>query len=136
MPTRGVFANSINNSGEVVGWSCGPSEPAHLTVQCSGFYWRNGVMIDLNAHLSQKTSLQICCANDINERGQITAAAFDPKFNGGDFVPVVLSPDQDEQSAAEALPQQSALAVQRSVLPRGFLQRFGPRLLGGWNIAH
>jgi hypothetical protein len=58
-------------------------------------------MIDLNAHLklTHPTSLQICCANDINDSGEIVAVAFDPNFNKGDNVSVLLVPvpEQDEQ---------------------------------------
>jgi probable HAF family extracellular repeat protein len=127
-----VFPQSINNRGEVVGLSCGPSEPNPFG--CDGFYWRNGVMIDVNAHLTQKTSLQICCANDINDSGEIPVAAFDPNYNGGDFRAAVLVPSQDQQNTAQNLPVQSVAAVQRSVLPSNILQRLNPRLLG-WKIA-
>jgi probable HAF family extracellular repeat protein len=134
-----VFPQSINNRGEVVGWSCGPSEPTlNPSFPCIGFYWRNGVMIDLNKHLTKPTTLQICCANDINDSGEIPVAAFDASFNGGDYVPAVLIPEQqdqqgqDQQSTAENLPQQSAATVQRS--PNDLLGRFSPRLRG-WNIA-
>ena len=131
----GVFPQSINNRGEVVGWSCGPDEPTpNPNFPCNGFYWRNGVMVDLNKHLTQPTTLQICCANDINDNGEITAAAYDPTFNKGDYVPVVLVPQQDVQSTAETLPVQSVEAVQRSVLPSDILQRLNPRLRG-WKNA-
>jgi probable HAF family extracellular repeat protein len=93
-----VFPQSINNNGEVVGLSCGPSEPTpNPNIPCNGFYWRNGVMFDLNKRLTQPTSLQVCCANDINDSGEISVAAFDASFAGGDYVPAVLVPEQDEQ---------------------------------------
>ena len=121
----GVFAQSINNRGEVVGWSCGPSEVN--PVGCHGFYWRNGAMIDLNAHLTLPTSLNICCANDINDSGEITVAAFDPTFNQtGDFVPVVLVPQQGGQPTAEnAQIQSAAPAVQHSLVSGSLLRRLG-----------
>jgi probable HAF family extracellular repeat protein len=91
-PYDTLFAQSVNNRGEVVGYSCGQND-------CVGFYWRNGVMIDVNAHLTQPTSLHIVFANDINDSGEIVAVAFDPNFNGGDNVSVLLVPvpEQDEQ---------------------------------------
>jgi hypothetical protein len=96
-------------------------------------------MIDLNLHLTQPTSLQnpspICCGNDINDSGEISVAAFDPNFNGGDFLPAVLVPQQGAQSTSERLPVQSAAAVKPSVLPSDFLQRFGKLGPRGWRIA-
>jgi probable HAF family extracellular repeat protein len=91
------FAQSVNNRGEVVGNSCAPSGPPPYG--CSGFYWRNGVMIDLNKHLTQPTRLQILVAGDINDSGEIAAVAFDPNFNHGDNVSVLLVPvpEQDQQ---------------------------------------
>ena len=126
-----VFPQSINNRGEVVGLSCG-SEPT--ATGCAGFYWRNGVLIDLNAHLTQPTSLQIHSANDINDSGEISVAAFDPNFNGGDLVPVVLVPAPGEV-ASQNSQSPSAAVAQRSVLRSDILQRLkalGPR---GWRIA-
>jgi probable HAF family extracellular repeat protein len=79
------WGNAINNEGEVVGASCGPSD-------CHGFYWKDDVLTDLNDVLSEPTALTIMSANDINSRGEIVAAAFDPNF--GDQVAVVLFPVQ------------------------------------------
>jgi probable HAF family extracellular repeat protein len=76
-----IFPQDINNLGEVVGLACRRSESK--AYGCDGFLWRNGVMADLNDLLTQKTSLEICCANSINDSGDIVAAAFDPNFNGG-----------------------------------------------------
>jgi probable HAF family extracellular repeat protein len=94
------FVQSVNYRGEVVGWSCGLSEPSpNPNFPCAGFYWRNGVMIDLNKHLTQPTRLQILVAGDINDSGEIAAVAFDPSFNHGDNVSVLLVPvhEQDQQ---------------------------------------
>lgn len=130
-----VFPQSINNRGEVVGLSCGPSEPI---VGCAGFYWRNGVMIDLNAHLAQPFSLPIGSANDINDSGEIAVWYFDPNFNGGarggDQVPAVLVPEPGAVTS-QSSQSQSPAAVQPSVSWRVVAQRFG--LLGprGWRLA-
>jgi probable HAF family extracellular repeat protein len=128
----GVGVQSINNRGEVVGWSCGPSEP----IGCGPFYWRNGMKqpIDLN-QLTQSPHLGICCASDINDSGEIVVAAFDPNFNGGDFRAAVLVPQQDQQSTSQNLPQLSAAPVKRSVLPSDLLRRFGKLGPWGWKIA-
>jgi probable HAF family extracellular repeat protein len=128
-----VLPQSISNHGEVVGESCGPSEPTATT--CAGFYWRNGVMIDLNAHLTNPSSLQIVDGDDITDSGEIAVEAFAPNLNGGTYRTGVLVPSQDQQSTSQNLPQQSAAAVQRFVLPSDFAQRFSPRILRGWRIA-
>ena len=64
-------------------------------------------MIDLNAHPTQPTRLHILVAGDINDSGEIAAVAWDPSFNGGDNVSILLVPehDEDEQNASRALPQ-------------------------------
>jgi probable HAF family extracellular repeat protein len=101
----GVFPQDINNRGEVVGWSCGPSEPNLFG--CDGFLWRNGVMTDLNNLLTQPTTLEICCANSINDSGDIVAAAFDPNFhNGVDAQPIFL-----EDPPVASVPEPSTWAM-------------------------
>ena len=130
----GGSPQSINNRGEVVGWSCGPSEMA-TPFQCGPFYWRNGMKqpIDLNL-LTQSPHLQMCCVSDINDSGEIIGAAFDPTFNStGDFVTVILVPQQGGAPTSESLPAESA-AVHSSVLPNDVLQRLTSRLRG-WKIA-
>lgn len=83
-----VFASSINNIGEVVGNSCG-------VIDCGVFHWQKGVMIDLNTALvGVPAGFYVLSANDINDRGEIAAAAFDPSF--GDQVGVVLAPIEGE----------------------------------------
>jgi hypothetical protein len=89
----------------------------------------------LNAHTQLASLTYICCANDINDSGEITAAAFDPTFNQrDDFVSVILIPQQGGQPISESLPVHSA-AVHSSVLPNDGLQRLIPRLQG-WKTAH
>jgi probable HAF family extracellular repeat protein len=126
-----VFPQSINNRGEVVGWSCGSGEVA-TPYPCGPFYWRRGMKqpIDLNL-LTQSPHLQMCRVSDINDSGEIIGAAFDPTFNGtGDFVTVILVPQQGGQPTAESLPVQGTAAVQQSVLPSNILQRLNSRLRG------
>lgn len=81
------FASAINNRGEVVGESCG-------AIDCAAYHWHKGVMVDLNAVLvGAPPGLYVISANDINDRGEIAAAALDPTF--GDQVGVVLVPVED-----------------------------------------
>jgi probable HAF family extracellular repeat protein len=130
-----VFPDSINNRGEVVGWSCGPSETA-TPFPCDPFYWRNGMKqpIDLN-ELTQWPHLGICCASDINDSGEIAVAVFDPSYNTGDIRAAVLVPVQAGGTpTSESLPVQKAATVQRSVLPSNILQRLNSHLRG-WKIA-
>ena len=66
---------------------------------------------------------------------KIPVGDLDPSFNGGDFIPAVLVPQQAGQPTAEILPKQSAAAVQSSVSLSDFRKRFrafGPR---GWSLA-
>ena len=78
-----ALAGSINDSGEVVGFSCGP-------VDCRGFHWQAGVMTDLNSFLPAGSPLLITNAADINSRGEIAVQAYDSSV--GDSVAAVLVP--------------------------------------------
>lgn len=62
----------VNESGQVVGVSYGAgfSHPR-------GFLWQNGVMTDLNTLVPAGSTLTLQVAGDINDRGEITGAAFD-----------------------------------------------------------
>ena len=75
-----AIAESINSSGEVVGFSCGTkgklSNP-RLAGNCHGFHWQAGVMTDLNSVLPANSSLVITNAADINSTGQISVQAWD-----------------------------------------------------------
>ena len=80
---------AINNRGEVVGMSCG-------AIDCAAYHWHKGVMVDLNAVLvGAPPGLYVISANDINDRGEIAAAALDPTF--GDQVGVVLVPVEGDR---------------------------------------
>jgi uncharacterized membrane protein len=75
-----ALAVSINDSGEVVGFSCGTMEkvPKPRTAgNCHGFRWQAGVMIDLNSVLPANSPLVITNAADINSNGQIAVQAWD-----------------------------------------------------------
>jgi probable HAF family extracellular repeat protein len=126
----GVGLVSINNRGEMVGWSCGPSETETPFI-CGPLYWREGMKqpIDLN-QVTQSPHLGICCASDINDSGEIVVAVFDPSYNGGDIRAAVLVPTQDEQGPGQNPQGQSAAAVQRFVLPSNTLQRLNAHLRG------
>lgn len=65
-------ALGVNESGQVVGVSYGAgfSHPR-------GFLWQNGVMTDLNTLVPAGSTLTLQVAGDINDRGEITGAAFD-----------------------------------------------------------
>jgi probable HAF family extracellular repeat protein len=77
----------INNLGEIVGFSCGAAD-------CRAWHWQTGVTTDLNAALvGAPPGLVLQSPNDINDRGEIAAAAFDQTF--GDQVGVLLEPIED-----------------------------------------
>ncbi len=66
-------ATGINNEGQIVGLSCVDATFAN----CRAFLWQNGVMTDLNALVSNSSSLLLYYANDINSFGQIAGQAID-----------------------------------------------------------
>jgi probable HAF family extracellular repeat protein len=66
-------ASAINDSGEVVGNSCDSNN------SCRGFHWQRGVMTDIST-LPAVSRLQGVTANDINSRGEIPIAAYDPNI--------------------------------------------------------
>jgi hypothetical protein len=112
------------------------SEPSpNPNYPCSGFYWRNGVMIDLNAHLTQPTRLHILVGGDINDSGENAAVAWDPSFNKGDNVSVLLVPVQDEQGAWQNSQSEGPAAAQPAVSLSDLRQRFSPLSARGWRIA-
>ncbi len=66
------FANSINEKGEVVGQSCDQNG------NCSGVFWQDGVITDINSLVLPDSSLYIVNVSDINDRGEIAGYAYDP----------------------------------------------------------
>ncbi len=88
-----AFAESINDSGEVVGQSCGKKETKPATAgNCHGFHWQAGVMIDLNSVLPANSPLVIANAADINSSGQIVVQAWDKTLQKQ--VAAVLTPSE------------------------------------------
>ena len=113
-----VIAESINDRGEVVGFSCG-------TIDCRGFHWQAGVMTDLNSFLPADSPLLITNAADINSRGEIAVQAFDQTVQ--DFVAAVLIPDGNGGGSLEATQTEN---MQRKVvvLPENIRQMLRRRL--------
>ncbi len=121
----GSGAFGLNDQGQVVGGSCGPS--VTLEFGCRAYLWTHGVMLDPNT-LVNSTPLYLVFGNDINSQGEIAAYAFDQ--SNGEFHAALAIPcderhasDQDCQDAAR-----SAVGFERprAVLPenvREMLQR-------------
>ncbi|HZD02740.1 MAG TPA: hypothetical protein VFA46_21875 [Actinomycetes bacterium] len=65
-------ATAINDRGQVVGMSCGADG-------CRAFLWENGVMKDLNALVAPGYQGRPVFANDIDDAGQLTGQATDPR---------------------------------------------------------
>ncbi len=119
-----ALAESINDRGEVVGFSCG-------SVDCHGFHWQAGVITDLNSVLPADSPLLITNAADINSRGEIAVQAYDS--NVGDFVAAVLTPSSTDDRPVGALgearigqqvilPENVRLMLQRRLLRQHFLR--------------
>jgi probable HAF family extracellular repeat protein len=114
-----ALAGSINDRGEVVGFSCGPSD-------CHGFHWQGGVMTDVNSFLPAGSPLLITNAGDINSRGEIAVQAFDPTVQ--DLVAAVLIPDGDEDGPLGATAQTENVQLKVLVLPQNIRQMLQRRL--------
>jgi probable HAF family extracellular repeat protein len=65
------FGSSINNQGQIVGYSC------DINVNCRAFLWQNGSMVDLNTLNPSGSSLVLNYAANIDDFGIITGYAFD-----------------------------------------------------------
>ena len=74
-------ALGINDWGQVVGQSCGPSV-------CRGFLYQNGQIVDLNDHLAPGYPGHIEFAGDIDPHGRITGQA----SQGGQFYAFIATP--------------------------------------------
>jgi probable HAF family extracellular repeat protein len=66
-------AHGINERRQVVGVSCDANG------NCRAFLWQDGVMTDLNALVAPGYADLLTTAQDIDDRGEITGRAFDPK---------------------------------------------------------
>ena len=98
-----ALAESINDHGDVVGFSCGPAD-------CRGFLWQGGKMIDVNSFLPQNSPLLVTNAADINSCGEIAIQALDQTT--GEDVAGVLIPSKcaaAPKAIAESTAAQSKL---------------------------
>jgi probable HAF family extracellular repeat protein len=66
----GSFANAINNSGEITGWSTSAGAAMHA------FLYRRGTMIDLNDVTPKGLGWTLEYGAAINDRGQIAGFGF------------------------------------------------------------
>ena len=85
-------ALGINEAGQVVGVSFGAgfSHPR-------GFLWQNGLMTDLNTLIPAGSTLTLQVAGDINDRGEITGAAFDSGTKTNPAFLAIPRSDEDNQ---------------------------------------
>jgi probable HAF family extracellular repeat protein len=122
-----ALPESINDRGEVVGFSCGP-------VDCRGFHWQTGVMTDLNSFLPADSPLLITNAADINARGKIAVQAWDQTVQ--DFVAAVLMPTGSKDKPLRNFVNESN--VQHDiVLPKNIREQLLMRLpLGPFRVGH
>jgi probable HAF family extracellular repeat protein len=86
-----TFPGGINNKGQVVGHSCDATDTF-----CVAYIWQNGVITDLNTLIPSGSSLSLSLAGDINDRGEITGIALDPKTGAS---PAFLAIPCDEEHA-------------------------------------
>ena len=83
--------HTINNLGEVVGFSLGASGP-------HAYLWAHGDMVDLNSAIPQDTGWTLMFSASINDRGQIAGWGVNPN---GDVHGFLLTPlnDRDRRRA-------------------------------------
>jgi probable HAF family extracellular repeat protein len=114
-------ALGINNEGLIVGLS----RDAHAHYRA--VIWLDGRIYDMNALLvAPSQTLQLIFANDINDRGEISGAAFDATT--GSVVAFVARPslDDEEERSTGAVP----LATTKPIfdLPENVLAQIKRRL--------
>ena len=91
--------NSINNAGQAVGFSCVDPCAGFSSGEGHGFLWENnGPMVDLNDLVQPPSDIVVADAFQIDDRGEIVAAAGLPN---GDTHVVVLVPSGDCDSSCE-----------------------------------
>jgi len=116
-------AGSINESGQVVGNSCG----ANL---CRGFLWENGAMTDLNT-LLPLGSLEVIFAGGINDLGEIAVQVFDSTSATMPVLLALMIPDPDPAAAqlgfnavsTDPLPDHVRTALQQRMKRGPFVAR-------------
>lgn len=114
-------AFAINGKGQVVGQSCDQNG------NCRAFVWWNGVMTDLNALVSQSSSLYLYVANDINDLGEIVGQAVDPVTGiAPAFLATPTSAGEYDGAAAEQVSEAAGTKV-KVVLPEKVLKSLQQR---------
>jgi probable HAF family extracellular repeat protein len=102
----GSLAPSINNKGQVVGFS------DDFNGNTVALLWQNGTMTDLNTLIPADSPWFLLEALGINDRGQIAGYAFNAST--GEVHGFVATPVQDNENAAPATPVRGRAKV---VLP-------------------
>ena len=89
------YANSINNNGQIVGYSCtsGRSVP-------HAFLNEAGIMYDINTMIPPGSGWTIDDAYAINDNGWIAATGTNPNVNAGAEQALLLTPTPEPASLA------------------------------------
>ena len=119
------FGSSINNLGQIVGYSC------DVNFNCRAFLWENGSMVDLNTLIPADSTLVLNYAATIDDLGIIAGYAFDP--NTGTVPAFVLYPNfggfaqihRREATSKVATPDSLRTLMQQRLKARG-ARRTGP----------
>ena len=99
-------ANGINESGQVVGFSC------TIDADCRAFLWENGVLKNLNDLVAPGFAGVLLFAQDINDQGEITGRAFDPVTGlRRAFVAIPVSVSQGQSNVNTTSPTSPANVV-------------------------
>jgi probable HAF family extracellular repeat protein len=126
----GSFAFSINDSGQVVGFS------NDVNGNLRPFLWQDGVMTDLNAVIPAGFPLFLLWGSDINSRGEIAGWALDP--TSGETHAYLAIPCDDEHAVKKGCEGEGTSVAQgetgerpKVTLPENvrklLWQRMGPR---------
>ena len=82
------YANSINNNGQIVGYSCTPGRSVP-----HAFLDEAGIMYDINTMIPPGSGWTIDDAYAINDNGWIAATGTNPNVNGGAEQALLLTPE-------------------------------------------